>query len=333
MYSLNRWLGFPNRIFCTSKTSMEALIKAHNGRRPCFISVQRYKGKDEAFMNKFPFDSDGDPNLELQYREIDRLLSFATETNIPHYITASGGKGFHFYLEFEEEPVTELSNSKLYSIQYALNKYYKLKTMDEPLFAKKSLMIRIPTTKYVGIKKIKDKEGRTIRKEKIINGNYCRYIPDDEFRKGLQHVKKLIRTPGIQPPIRQVKMKLDDIIPLIPDYRFKRKHDFTASDEDIVESESVAVPDMNVIKGLPCLQQIAKLNHPLHPERVELVAWLKFMGYRDMSITSFISTLSWVDFDRQRTYDNSLTIKPRLPKCTWLRTRYPNLCKNCSLKK
>jgi len=322
--SLNRWLGFPQRIFCTSEIAMTQLIKLYEHKAPCFMSVARFEDRNEAFMDKFPFDMDSDLGLRIPYKESNKLLDFYYKKDIPHRIIVSGRKGFHSYFGFEEEPVDDMLYSKIFSIQHGLKKHFNLQAADVPLFGKKDLMIRIPTTRYVGYKK----EGRKLRI--INNGNYCRYIPDDDFRKGLSYIEKLMREPGEMPTNPKTTMKIDDIIDLIPDYRFRKKSDgFLNLD---LEPEGMLTPSVCSI-GLPCLQKIALNKHPNHHERIELVAWLKIQNYRDIAINAFIKTLKWRDYNYKDTADNVASIQPRFPKCSWLRERYPELCEKCSLRK
>lgn len=322
--SLNRYLGFPQRVFVTTRFAFDNLVKAYNGKTPVFMSVAKYKSRDEAFLDKFPFDFDSNLGLRIPYKETHKLLDFAEKKEIPHRIIGSGMKGFHFYIGFSEVKVDEDINSKIYSIQYALKKYYNLQAADTPLFGKKSLLIRIPTTKYVAFK-------RNDGKLKIItNDNYCRYIPDDEFKKGLSHVEKLLKDPGEMPTNPKTSMTIDDIIELIPDYKFKKKlnGDF---DLDIVPG-GILTPSICSI-GLPCLQEIATNKHPNHQERIELASWLKAMGYRDIAICAFIKKLKWTDYSYKDTAANVASVKARFPKCSYLRERYPELCKSCSLRR
>jgi len=322
--SLNRWLGFPQRIFCTTEFAFKNLVNLYEGKAPIFMSVARYEEKNEPYMDKFPFDFDSDLSLRIPYKETSKLLDFSCAKDIPHRIMGSGRKGFHFYFGFEEEAADDMLYSKIFSIQHSLKKYFKLQAVDTPLFGKKALLIRVPTTKYVSYKT----ENNKLRI--INNGNYCRYIPDDEFRKGLDRIEELMKSPGEMPKNPSTRMKIDDIIDLIPEYKFKEKTD-GFFDLDL-EPAGVLTPSIKAV-GLPCLQKIALNRHPTHYERIELVAWLKIQNYRDMAINAFIKKLKWHDYNYKETAENVASIKPRFPKCTWLRERYPSLCEKCSLRK
>jgi len=321
--SLNRWLGFPQRIFVDTKFAMENLIKMYEGKAPIFMTVARFEERNKAFMDKFPFDFDSDLGLRIPYKESNKLLNFFYKKDIPHSSVVSGRKGFHSYFGFEEEPVDDMLYSKIYSVQHSLKKLFNLQAADVPLFGKKDLLIRIPTTKYIGYKK----EGNKLRI--INNGNYCRYLPDDDFRKGLNHIEKLMKEPGEMPPDLNSTMKIDDIIDLIPTYKFKKKSDGFMNID--LEPEGILTPSICSI-GLPCLKKIALNKHPLHHERIELVAWLKIQNYRDIAINAFIKTLKWRDYNYRDTADNVVSIQPRFPKCSWLRERYSECCEKCSLR-
>jgi len=269
----------------------------------------------------FPFDFDSRLSLRIPYKETLKLDTFFDKHNLPFDIVGSGGKGFHFYFNFEEVQVSDVTDSKIFSIQYALKKYFNLNSVDEPLLGKKSLMIRIPQTPYVAIRK-ENKQSFIFK-----NGNYCRWIPSEEFRKGLSHVEKMLKEPGELPPKRKTKITLQEIIEIIPDYKFKEK--FNGSLNLDLNPGGILVPTVNSV-GLPCLIAIAKDPCPSHDKRIELVAWLKVQGYRNMSIVSFIRNLGWKDFNFRETTNNVSTVKPRFPKCSTLNDDY---CETCGLRK
>ena len=320
--SLNRFLGFPNRIFVTNRVGIKNLINLYSGNRPCFVSVARYSGVDEEYMSYFPFDFDSLLGLRIPFKDTRKLVNFFSSHDIPHKVVVSGGKGFHCYFEFQETKVTPEVYNKIYSIQHSLKKYLNLQATDTPLFGKHHLMIRIPTTPYVSKKLI---NGEDIYAQ---NGNYCRYLTDDEFLSGLNKIKKYMLEPGIMPKQDTSLPSIDDLVDLIPNFKLRKKSDGSLN-IDIV-SDGVLKPTLESV-GLPCLKQIALSDSPSHPERIELVAWLKLLGYRDMAILSFIRTLSWKKFSVSKTAKQLATIKARFPKCSMLREKNPEQCKNCSL--
>lgn len=320
--SLNRWLGFPERIYCDSSFTMEQLVNFYNGKRPCFASVNRFKSRNKPFMDRAPFDFDSHLNWRIPYKETHNLLQFAQKNDIPHRIICSGGKGFHFYFLFQEIPLTEQTNSQLFSIQWSLKKYYNFQSVDVPLLGKKSLLIRIPTTRHVSLNK----------KSKVyeVNGNYCRSLSDSEFERGLPYIKILIKEPGTLPTIPNSLPSIQDIIDVIPDYKFRKK---TNGSLDIdINPGGILVPTISAV-GLPCLQQIAKNPNPCHFDKIELVSWLKVQGYRDMAIVSFIRNLKWQGYILQKTIDNVSSVKGRFPRCSYLRGNYSQYCSKCSFRR
>ena len=73
---------------------------------------------------------------------------------------------------------------------------------------------------------------------------------------------------------------------------FKMKHRFNGGDTlELMAKDGILTPTTCAV-GLPCLQKIAENPHPAHFDRIELVVWLKAMGYRDMAIISFRTTNS-----------------------------------------
>jgi len=316
-WSLNRFLGFPSRVFITHEIGIRNLINLYSGHRPCFISVARYEGVNEEYMEYFPFDFDSMLTLRIPYNDTKKLVEFFISKDIPHKLVVSGGKGFHCYFEFEEMLVTSEVYSKIYSLQHALKRTLKLNSADTPLFGKHHSMIRIPTTPYVSTKN-----------GFLANGKYCRYLKDEEFLSGLKTIEKLMEEPGEMPEKSKSNLKLDDIIDKIPDYKYREKTNGSITID--LEPGGVLEPTINSV-GLPCLKQIASSDEPTHYERVELVSWLKLLGYRDMAILAFIRKCHWKRFNQSKTITQLETIKPRLPKCKMLREKNPDICRNCNL--
>jgi len=327
-HSLNRWLGFPQRVFVESKFAYENLINTFEGERPCFISVARFKNKHEQYLRYFPFDLDSKLNWKIPYKEAKKLLTFFDKHQLPHHIVISGGKGFHFYFDFKEVKVTEEVQNKIYSIQLSLQEHYKLQATDNPLFGKRVLMIRMPATKYVSIRK------KNKKRYLYSNDNYCRYILDSQFRKGINHINKLAKSPGRSPLYPKHVPSLDEIIDVIPDFTYREKSNGNL-DLDL-EPCGTLTPTIESV-GLPCLQKICKRKVPTHTERIELVSWLKLQGYRDMSILTFIKQLYkkgyWINFNQKESVNNIMSIKPRLPSCTTLKPKHENLCNTCSFRR
>ena len=85
--------------------------------------------------------------------------------------------------------------------------------------------------------------------------------------------------------------------------------------------------------GVPCLKEISKNNHPGHRERIELVSFLKMMGYSDTAITAFIKGLAWKDYKYAVTSYQVSTIQGRHPDCKFLSRSYEELCSKCPLRK
>ena len=319
--SLERWLGFPNRIYVDNKFTLDNLIQFYNGKRPIFQSVHRFINKQEPMVNRLVNDHDSALSWRIPYKEVKKLNDLAISKDIDTRLVCSGGKGFHFYIMFEEEPLTDLANSKIFSIQHSLKKYFNLQSCDEPLFGKKNLLIRIPTTKHIS----QDKKSKKF----IDNGNYCRYLPTEEFDKGLDHIMQLIKEPGELPPPSTTKQTLQDIIELIPQYSFREKSNGNLNID--LNPGGVLVPTIESV-GLPCLKQLAQQSDPSYQDRLELAAWLKLQGYRDMSIAAFYRNCKWQNFDVGKTLHILASIKPRFPKCSYLRNRFSG-CENCSFKK
>jgi hypothetical protein len=324
---LPRWFGSPAQIYVENKKVFDNLINAFNGKRPIFVSTFKFPTRNVPIVDCAVFDIDSKLSLRIPYNDTKKLKDFCESKDIPYVIQFSGGKGFHFFLITKPEEGSEKVKDKLYSIQLSLVQSLKIHAIDLPTVGRLRWLIRLPSCKYIRINKDKN-NGISI----VNNGLYCRYLPPKDFDKGLNHILKLAETPGIIPKRPKATYSMDEIIEKIPE--FKMKHKFNNNDalEIMQSSGSVMVPTTCAI-GLPCLKEIASQKHPTHFDRVELVAWLKMMGYRDIAINGYLKSLKWTDYNYRDTATNVASIKPRFPKCSYLRGRYDDLCNGCSLRR
>jgi len=325
---LPRYFGNPSQVYVTNKAALENFLKVFNGKTPCFISTYRFPTREQSIVDMSVFDIDSRVSLRIPYKDTKKLKDFCDSKDIPYVIDFSGGKGFHFFLLHKPEKGSEKVRDKMYSIQLSLINHLKIQAMDLPTIGRLRWLIRIPGTRYIRIDK--EKKGKKVKVTN--NGLYCRYIPPDDFDKGIDHIIQLAKEPGEYPKKPKANFSMEDIIELIP--KFEMKHRYNGNDclELMQSARNTLIPDICSV-GLPCLQKIAQLKHPSHFERVELVAWLKAMGYRDVAIVGFIKSLKWTDYNFKETSSNVASVVGRYPKCTWLRDRYPGLCEKCSLRR
>jgi len=323
---LPRYFGNPSQIYVTNKKALDNLIRIFNGKSPVFVSTYQFPTREQPIVDMSVFDIDSRLNLRIPYKDTRNLKKFCDKNGIPYIIDFSGGKGFHFFLIHEPEKGTDETKDKMYSIQLSLINHLDIQAIDVPTIGRLRWLIRYPTSRYIRFKREKEK------KMKILNNNlYCRYIPPEEFEEGIQHIIKMAEEPGKVPKRPKPKQTMNEIIKMIP--KFKMRHRYNGNDNlELMQSADKTLMPTLASVGLPCLQKIAQLKHPTHYERIELVAWLKSMGYRDIAIVGFIKQLPWTDFDYKKTSENVASIKPRFPKCRWLSDRY-NLCENCSMRK
>lgn len=324
---LPRYFGNPNQVYVQNKKALENLIRAFDGKCPIFVSTYRFPTRDTPIVDSAVFDIDSRLSLRIPYRDTKKLKDFCDEHKIPYVIDFSGGKGFHFFLIVKPEEGTQEVKDKLYSIQLSLIDYLHISAMDLPTIGRLRWLIRFPSSRYVRIEREKDKSMRIIN-----NDLYCRYIPPDDFEKGIDHILQLAKEPGPIPARPKATLSMNEIIKLIPKFEMHHRYNGCDNLELLQSSDSVAIPTVQSL-GLPCLQQIAGKDHPSHHERIEMVSWLKAMGYRDVAIIAFIKNLKWRDYNYKDTSTNVASIKGRFPKCTWLRDLYPDLCKNCSMRR
>jgi len=323
---LPRYFGNPSQIYITKKEALLNFLKVFNGKSPCFISTYKFPTREQPIVDCAVFDVDSRLSLRIPYKDTKNLKEFCDKNDIPYIIDFSGGKGFHFFLIHKPEKGNEETKDKLYSIQLSLVNHLNIQAIDIPTIGRLRWLIRIPTTRYIRVNRKKGSK----KVEVTNNGLYCRYIPPEEFDKGLDHIVEMAKEPGVYPVRPKAKQTMDEIIDLIP--KFKMRHRYNGNDnlELMQSADKTLIPNICSV-GLPCLQKIAQNEHPTHHERIELVSWLKAMGYRDIAIVGFIKKLPWRDFDYKKTAENVASVKPRFPKCTWLRDRYDE-CEKCSLR-
>jgi len=314
---LNRWLGFPNQIYVTSSFARDRLIEKFNGKTPCFISNFVFPTKQQMIVDRATFDIDSKFNLRIPYKDTRNLKKFAEKHKIPYRIIFSGAKGFHFYIFFKPEEGNELIKTKLLSLQQSLVEHLKIQAIDAPTMGRLRWLIRIPTTVYVNGKLEK-------------NGNYCRYIKPEEFDKGLKYIFKLVKEPGELPEKPKPKHTIDEICDLIPNYQERKAFNGTQIDFDL-EQGAILTPTIPAI-GVPCLQHYIKTKEPSELIRMETTCFLKFLGYRDISIIAFFKSLKWRDWNYGKTEYKVQQMKPRFPDCKKIKaTISDKYCKECTL--
>jgi len=244
----------------------------------------------------------------------------------PMLLHNSGGKGFHLFVMFKpiipkSEEEKEKLRDLLYSVQKNMVEHCKVEAIDYPTMGRLHWLIRFPTCKYIRFNDENKAEN---------NGLYCRNLSDEEFDSGLKKISKIVTEPGEIPKNPKTTKTIKDIAKILPN--FKLQHRRYKYDKINLLRAGNTVPTIEAL-GIPCLKEIAKHSHPTHYERIELVAWLKFLGYTDLSINAFIRTLKWTRYSYSITSYQVSTVNPRYPKCTFLKESYGEFCKNCTLFK
>jgi len=323
---MSRFVGIPNQIWCESKFAFENFEKMFNGRTPFFVSTFRFKDKQTPIVDNLFFDIDSYFSLRIPHKNITRLRNFFEERNVPTVITFSGGKGFHLYSIFKPEiPETDIEKEKLkdlmYSVQIRVAKEVGAEAFDEPTFGRIRFLCRYPTSKYI---RADEETGRFEE-----NGFYCRYLTNEEFDSGLKKIAKLAQEPGIVPKKPQARMSLKAFSKTFDKFELKHRKE-NGDIKLILERQGKNIPSIESV-GVPCLITIAKKKDPTHFERIELVVFLKHLGYTDLSINAFIKNLGWRDYKYTVTSYQIRFLKPRLPKCSFLKKTYSDKCKHCTL--
>jgi hypothetical protein len=321
---LPRYIGFPNQVYCEKKFAFDNFIKLFNGKAPLMVSTYQFKDRLTPIIDNMVFDIDSYFGMRIPYKNVQNLKAFCDKNNIPYIINFSGGKGFHFFMIIKDiipkEEEKQIIKDKIYSCQEAIVKHCTVEAIDYPTMGRLHFLIRYPTSVYIRMHQGKP-EG---------NGFYCRNIPSEDFEKGLKHIAKIAQEPGDIPKKPKATKSLDDIISLLPGYKFYKR----TNGKDIISiaRTGMVCPTIDAV-GLPCLKEIATSTHPKHRERIELVSFLKFMGYSDIAINAFIKKLKWLDYKYAVTAYQVSTVRPRYPDCKYLKLAYNELCDKCTLKR
>jgi len=321
---LPRYIGFPNQVYIEKEFSFKSFEKTFKNKVPFFVSTYQFKDKNTPIIDNMFFDIDSYFSIRIPYRNIKKLKDFCNDYKIPYIINFSGGKGFHFYMRFKPIiPKTEQEKNKIrdiiYSLQLRISKDIGIEAYDEPTYGRMRFLCRYPTSKYIR----RDEETG----EMMNNGFYCRNLTEKDFDKGLKHIVNIVKEPGDIPKTKPAKISLYDIKNIYKDLVMKHREN-GISERMLVQRAGSTIPTISAL-GVPCLKAIANNKHPSHFERIELVSFLKFLGYTDVAINAFLKNLNWRDYKYAITSYQVRTINPRYPKCSFLRKTYGHLCKDC----
>ena len=243
----------------------------------------------------------------------------------------SGGKGFHFYMLTKPiVPVSETTQKKIsdlmYSIQMAIVKETKIEAYDEPTFARLRFLMRYPTSLY--IRKDEDTGAFTT------NDMYCRNLSDKQFDGGVKKIRKVVTEPGVVPKTPKSDITLYNLRDMLPNFKMIKREEKQGpiAEKIFLQRAGMNVPPVEGL-GAPCLKEIVSHSHPTHFERIEVVAFMKFLGYTDIAINAFIRQRKWTRYKYAVSSYQIRTINPRFPKCSFLRKSYGHLCNGCPLKR
>jgi hypothetical protein len=247
--------------------------------------------------------------------------------NIPTIIDFSGGKGFHLFAIFKpvigsSEAIKDKMGNLMYSLQMHIADECGIEDYDEPTFGRVRFLVRYPTSFYWR------RDDETSKME--TSGCYCRYLTDEEFDCGLKKIARLVKEPGEVPKRPKATMTMQELADSLKGFKLKER---TESKKEIkINRAGEVIPSLNAL-GLPCLQELCKHSHPTHFERIELVSFMKTLGYTDLSINAFIRNCNWTRYKYNVTSYQIRTIRPRMVRCTFLRKSYGQLCDKCSLRR
>ena len=323
-----RYCGFPNQLYVGSKFAFDSFERTFKNKVPFFVSTFQYTSKENPIVDNLYFDIDSYFSIRFPYRNIRRLRDYLYKKDIPCIINFSGGKGFHLYALIKPmQPTSPASKERIrdlmYSVQMRIAKEVGMEAFDEPTLGRIRFLTRYPTSRY-----IRQNEETGIYEE---SGFYCKNLTDDEFDAGLKTIQKTAREPGIVPNPPKSDITLQSIADSFKNFKMLHREDGKI-ERIILDRAGTNVPTIAAI-GVPCLQELVKHSHPTHYERVELVAFLKYLGYTDLAINAFIKSCNWTRYSYAKTSYQVRTISPRYPKCSFLKKNYGHLCGECTLRK
>ena len=322
-------VGNPHQFWCESDFAFKGFERMFKGKSPFFVSTFAFKeDKITPIINNLFFDIDSYFSVRIPYVNVRKLKLFCEQYNVPYVINFSGGKGFHFFMIFKPvTPVSPLAKNKManlmYSLQVHISEMLGIEAYDEPTYGRLRFLVRYPTSLYI---RPNEETGAY-----EAGDFYCRNISGEDFDKGLKHIRKLIVTPGEVPETPKATMTMNQLAKKLSGFKLRERVTKKTDNIDIkIKRTGTVIPSITAV-GVPCLQEIAAHAHPTHYERIELVSFLKLLGYTDTAICGFIRNRNWTRYNSSKTSYQVRTIAPRYPKCTFLRKSYGNLCKNCSL--
>lgn len=322
-----RYIGFPNQLWCESDFAFKSFEKTFKNKVPFFVSTFAFKDKETPIIDNLFFDIDSYFSLRIPYRNVKMLKEWCRRHDLSYIITFSGAKGFHLYILFKPIiPVSPASKDTvqtlMYSVQMRIAEETKIEAYDEPTFARLRFLCRYPTSLYWR------RDDDTGKME--TSGFYCRYLTDEEFDSGLKRISHLVKEPGIVPKALRPHHTLQEIADLFPNFKIRHRQESNISVN--LQRNGMEVPTLAAL-GLPCLQELSKHSHPTHFERIELVSFLKFLGYTDLSINAFIRNCNWTRYSYNTTAYQVGTIKPRMVKCSFLKQSYGQVCDKCTYRR
>jgi len=299
-----------------------------NGKAPFFVSTFQFQNPTSPIFDNLFFDIDSYFSIRMPYRNTKVLIEYFKQKRVPTVQDFSGGKGFHTFAVFKPQTINstatyEKMKDLMYSVQCYIAEELGVEAYDEPTFGRMRFLVRYPTSKYIRANDSGQLEW---------NGLYCRNLSYDDFMGGIKHISKLVKEPGTVPRRPKATMTLTQFSKQLPGLKIKKRtEDKTKSLLNLLEDRNGnVVPTIDAL-GLPCLKEIALHQHPSHAERIELVAWLKQLGYTDIAINAFLKQLGWNDYDYKTTSYQITKIRPRYPACHRLRKIYKRCCSECTL--
>lgn len=322
---LPRYIGFPNQLWVESQFSFDSFEKTYKNKVPFFVSPFQYRDKDTPIVDNLFFDIDSYYSLRMPYRNIKVLRDYCRKIGVPYIINFSGQKGFHFFLIVKPMILTsEASKTRIgdlmYSVQLRIAEESGIEDYDEPTFGRTRFLCRYPTSLYWR----RNEETGVME----TSGFYCRNLSDYEFDVGLKDMVNIVKTPGIVPKTPKPTKTLQQIADSFPNFKLKHREDGNV--ENVIIERGGMEPPTIAALGLPCLQEMVKHSHPNHFERIELVSFLKLMGYSDLAINSFIKGRNWTRYNYAKTSYQIRTIRPRMVKCSFMKKSYAEACKRCT---
>ena len=272
-----REVGNPARKIVYNLFSFSRFVDLNNGFRDVYVCVYDVKlNIDKVFIE---IDA---PSLEKALESARAMHLKLKALDLPHIITFSGHRGFHFYILFQAwiPPNVETAKAVIKDIQLSLSE--GIEYVDRRIFGDVRRLVRVPGTLHP------------------VTRRYCTYVPYDML---FEPAEKIVDWASRHHVIDIQIKKLPDIRELV-DVDYIPSYEIVPCERPDFPRHSIPRDIYKFLSGIirPCVAEVLAADRdPPHEIRTDLVAELYWLGYDEEDIVEIIRRLRWADFDEEIT--------------------------------